>query len=241
MLTRWLQNWYRAEWRWRTAALASAWGVALLAALMIRLWILFVPYWYDESMSVYFVQGGFIRMLRLVFASVQVPFYFTVLFGWVRLVGDSPAATGMLSLLFGAVTTYLVVVLGRNWYGPRVGWLAAGIFWVSLGNIIHSTDTKVYSLLMLISVLAVYCLQQWRNGRRFYRWGWVLVNLIGFATQLLYLFFIVAQGLVLWYWVRRGEPAVPRRQVLATVGTLAVAMLPLSLKASAENGALPRS
>ena len=86
---------------WGPKANVMLWSVLVGTPLVLRLWILWLPYWYDEALTMHYVRQNFGRMLQLVFSDLHVPLYYMVMYVWIRFFGDSQMVTGAFSFLIG--------------------------------------------------------------------------------------------------------------------------------------------
>ncbi len=205
----------------------AVWLGVLLLAFILRLQLLRLPYWYDEALTLHYVRQEFPRMLQLVFADLHVPVYYAILFAWIRLVGQSSVMTGALSFLLGCLTVGVVYRLGKEAVSQAAGVLAAALYWVSWSAIFYSTETRMYQLLAVWASLAALLLLRWARGSSAAGWWWVGINTLGFATHVLYVFFIFGQLIVMALWLRRGATAWKPRRVMACLAALALASLPV--------------
>jgi hypothetical protein len=213
-------------------------GVALvLAAALLRAWDLdHMSIWQDEGLSLFratrdlaYILGGQIHLGSFPTQDVQPPLYFLLLAGWFKLVGVSTWAAKWLSLLASLPTVPLLGCLGRRWVGRRVGWLAAALAALSPAYLWYSQEIRSYSLAVTLGLLGVYSLARALDAGpgEAGRWRWALAS--GLANGLLlwthYLGFFVVLFQALWLAVAawRGR----QRWVLALLGLLALAALPL--------------
>lgn len=126
--------------------------------------------WHDEATSVWIAiqsPGGAIEALR---NDGNPPLYYLLLHLWTRCFGIGEAAVRFLSVLFGIGLVCLVYVTGRRWFGRIAGSVAAVFVALSPLHVFYSGDTRMYTLLPLISLLAILALERlvresdWRGG-----------------------------------------------------------------------------
>lgn len=102
------------------------------------------------------------RLLSVGQSMVQLngPLYFFLLRGWIGLVGSSEFALRFLSLCFGVLIVPLVYVLGCRLFDRAVGMWAALLAACSPYLLWYGQEVKMYTLLPLLVLLALYGLRR---------------------------------------------------------------------------------
>lgn len=106
----------------------------------------------------------------------HAPGYFITLNGWYRAVGPEPPALRAMSLLLGMLAVAMTYRLGRDLVGPRVGVYAAVVLATSAFYVHFLHEMRVYTLLVLLSVLTTWCYFRIVRAERAPWWVW-----LGFA------------------------------------------------------------
>lgn len=83
------------------------------------------------------------------------PFYYLLLKAWLLLAGDSVAAARLLSALLGTASLPVLYLLGRELFGKRVALIAIALFALSFFHIYYSQESRMYSLLVLETLMAM--------------------------------------------------------------------------------------
>ena len=127
-------------------------GLAL-AAVAFR-FVTRSPLWLDEALSVNIARlplGDIPEALR---HDGHPPLYYFLLHGWMELFGDGDVAVRALSGVFGLALFPLMWVAGRRLAGRQGAWAAVLVLAVSPYAIRYSTETRMYSLVMVLGLAA---------------------------------------------------------------------------------------
>ncbi|MEZ4514708.1 MAG: glycosyltransferase family 39 protein [Chloroflexota bacterium] len=185
--------------------------------------------WYDEALAILFAEkslaamlNGTITLTNGVAANVHPLLYFWLLHGWMQLVGSSPAAVRLLSVLLGTATVFVGYLLGQeigdwrlqtlsNLQSPisnlqSLPLLAALLIALSPFHIYYSQEARMYGLLGCLTMLAtLFWLRGWRTNQRR---DWLLFAVCGalvLYTHTLGALYLATLGIwAVWQWVRRG-------------------------------------
>ena len=113
--------------------------------------------WLDEAISVGLAKSTLPQMFTtLATEKPHVPLYFTILHFWVMLFGDSEAAVRSLSALFGFLALLATYKVASLLFDREVGALSSLILGLSDFHIYYSQETRMYSLLVLLTLLSMY-------------------------------------------------------------------------------------
>lgn len=138
---------------------AVAVAVVLLTAgsLALRVGALHGGFWVDEGLSVGIASHPFGEIPALLTQDGSPPLYYVILHGWMSLFGRSEIRTHELSLLFAILTVPAAWWAGASLFGRRVGLTAAVLAATSPFLTAYAHETRMYSLLALLSLLASAC------------------------------------------------------------------------------------
>jgi hypothetical protein len=133
------------------------WGLLLGLSLALRIPGLFESLWFDEVWRTFVVlrEEG---IKDLLFHDVHNPLYNALMYGWIRLFGDSEPSIRIPSLLAGYALTWLIY----RWTRPRLGERAAAIAaaWLLLSPVPvwYSTEAKnsIFTVLTAAWVLTTH-------------------------------------------------------------------------------------
>ncbi|HEX3979672.1 MAG TPA: glycosyltransferase family 39 protein, partial [Acidimicrobiales bacterium] len=192
--------------------------------------------WLDEAISVSEAKMPYGAMLhRLATTDVHPPLYFTVLWASIRLIGVGDFAVRVPSIWFGIVLIPLVYLLGKEAYDRRTGAVAAVLVAVGPYTVWYSQEARMYAMLMVFSVLAL-----WAQVRIFHRGGWypwviyTLASVAMIATQYFGMWQLLVQqlvfvGAIVVRFHRRERPGRLLRAWLFSAVPLVLALIPLGL------------
>ena len=130
--------------------------VALLAFLWGRgrhVW-----YWLDEGISVGIASHSLGEIPELLRQDGAPPLYYLLLHGWMKLFGSSEAATHILSLLFALACLPVAFWGGSTLFGRRAGWTAVALVAINPFLAQFANETRMYTLVALLSLVATTCL-----------------------------------------------------------------------------------
>ena len=206
----------------QTKVLVATWVLALVT----RLWgIASRPIWYDEAFAVLFAEKGPRSMLVGTLsptaagaADVHPLGYYSLLWAWMRLFGESLPSARALSVIAGLATVVVFSVLALKVLERKTALAASLLLALSPFHIHYSQEIRMYSFLGLWLLLATYC--YWRGSRSdgWLWWlGFAVFAALGQYTQSLAAFYLAA--LALWPLITRNGRAL-KRTVLA--GSLAL-------------------
>jgi mannosyltransferase len=156
----------------------------LILGLSLRLINLNQSLWLDESINVlaaknlnfwHFVTGYPI-------GDFHPPLYFALLWIWGHLFGFSEVSVRMPSVLLGVGTIYLTYLIGKKFFSPQIGLLAA--LFLSLGplHIYYSQEARMYSLAAFAVTFSSY----------------LLLNLLEKRTKLTFILYGLSVALVFY-------------------------------------------
>ncbi len=176
----------------------------LAVALLLRLpGISTRPLWYDEAFSVLFSEKGPLAMaagtLTLVegtAADVHPLGYYSLLWGWMKLVGQSPLAVRSLSVLIGLGVVAMAYVLAAAMFGRKVAYPLALLVAIAPFQIHYAQETRMYGLLTLFLLIATWAVQRGLATRRWIWWAlFSLTAALAQYTHNLAAFFLIPLAL----------------------------------------------
>jgi hypothetical protein len=133
--------------------------VVLLLALtaisfVLRIQQIHFHFWVDEGISVGIASHPLSQLPHLLREDGSPPLYYALLHVWIQAFGHSEAATHALSLVFALITVPVAYWAGSSLFDRRVGAysavIAAGLPFLTT----YAQETRMYSLLLLVSLLA---------------------------------------------------------------------------------------
>ncbi len=136
--------------RWADAAVVV---VALVAGAAARFYTR-SPLWLDEALSVNIARLPLGEIPEALRHDGHPPLYYFLLHGWMAVFGEGDGAVRALSGLFGLALFPLMWIGGRRLAGRRGAWGAVLILALSPYAIRYSTETRMYSLVMVLALTA---------------------------------------------------------------------------------------
>ena len=125
----------------------------ILVGLGLRLARLsFQPLWWDEGYSVWFATHPLARMAALTAQDIHPPLYYALLHGWAALLGASPTALRLLSVIVGVLTIPLLYWVARQMLSARAALLATFLLTINPLHVYYSQEVRMYGLVALLSV-----------------------------------------------------------------------------------------
>ena len=221
-------------------AVAAALVLLTGATLLIRTGILHSGYWIDEAITVGIASHDLDDIPGLLRLDGSPPLFYLLLHGWIVVAGTSEAATRMLPLLFALLAVPVSWWAGNATFGRRAGALAAAGAAGCPFLTYYAQETRMYSLVAVLSVLACASfVLAFVQGRRRHLWLlgiWLVLLLYAHNWAL----FLVGGMAVAWLWLWRHGRVEARDGALLAAG-VAVAYAPWvpSLVYQASNTAAP--
>jgi hypothetical protein len=199
---------------WATPVVVGAIVVAGIALRFVQR----SPLWLDEALSVNIAQLPVGDLLEALRHDGHPPLYYLVLHVWMEVVGEGDVAVRALSGILAVASLPLVWVAGRRLAGPAGARWALVVAALSPYWVRYATETRMYSLVMLL-VLAGYLVLldalERPTGRRLA--GLALVSGLLLLTHYWAFYLLAGLGLalVLRAWRRPGERSTTVRVLVA--------------------------
>ncbi|MCU1458226.1 MAG: Dolichyl-phosphate-mannose-protein mannosyltransferase [Actinomycetia bacterium] len=237
-----------------TSAYRPPWWVVGLVALVLLVGIVLRLHsasvlWLDEALTVNLAKLPINQLHGALKRDGAPPLYYVLLHYWIQLFGDGPTAVRSLSAVFG-----LLALPCAWWSGHRLGrsrgpaasritaWATVLILASSPYAIRYSTETRMYSLEILLVLLGYLALWRVLERPHIGRVAWlaVITGLLLYNQYWsLYLLAVVGAILLVQIWRTTGE--FRRAATAAAVGLVAggitfVPWLPTFLYQSAHTG-----
>jgi 4-amino-4-deoxy-L-arabinose transferase-like glycosyltransferase len=144
-------------------------AVILILALLVRLLgIISRPIWYDEAFALLFSEKGVGAMLYGTLAptgagsaDIHPLAYYTLLWLWMKVFGESLVATRLLSIIAGLISVYLVYLIACEAL-PDAKTACLSMLFAALApfQIHYSQEIRMYSFLTMWLLLATYAYQR---------------------------------------------------------------------------------
>ncbi|HEV2770547.1 MAG TPA: glycosyltransferase family 39 protein, partial [Solirubrobacteraceae bacterium] len=111
-------------------------------------------FWIDEGIAVGIASYPLPEIPRVLLQDGAPPLYYLLLHVWIAAFGDGEAVTHALSAGFAVLTVPAAFWAGRSLFGARAGWMAAIIAAVHPFLTYYAQETRMYTLVALLSLLA---------------------------------------------------------------------------------------
>jgi uncharacterized membrane protein len=153
----------------------------------------------DEANSVLIASSNLSRVIEYLHNDNNLPVYYLLLHGWIRLAGISESAVHVPSVVFYWLAIAVAYNLGREVSGEKLGGLYTGLFYLASFQAVHHAQTaRMYSLLGLLAALStLFFMRIWFGSKAEPR-DWILyllVNAVGCLTHVWYFFLLFGQAI----------------------------------------------
>ncbi|MCW2525203.1 MAG: hypothetical protein JWM76_63 [Pseudonocardiales bacterium] len=159
-------------------------------------------------------------MLQALREDGSPPAYYFLLHGWMSLFGHGDEAVRALSVVFSLAALVVAYIAGNRVGGTSTGRAAVIILGACPFAVRYATETRMYSMLILLSLLGIVCLSRADEQPTVRRL--IPVTIISGLLALTHywaLFLLTLTGCVLVYrWCRGIRAPAARRELLAMIG-----------------------
>jgi mannosyltransferase len=142
-----------------TGVIAVAVAAVLAVAVALRFWTT-SDLWLDEALTVNIAHLPLHEIPSYLKRDGSPPLYYYLLHFWMSLFGTSDVAVRSLSGVFGVITLPLVWLAGRRLGGKTLAWAALLLLASSPFAVRYDTETRMYALVTLLTVLGFLALDR---------------------------------------------------------------------------------
>jgi len=211
----------------------TKYDVGLLAIILLGLFLRVYhlqtqSIWFDEAFSVFESKMSLPQLVETV-ARVEnsPPLYFVLLHYWMMIFGTSESAVRFLSALFGVLAIPVIYLVGRQLFNEEVGLLSALILAISSFNIWYSQETRMYTLMVLLVLLSMYCLLRLlQHSTLAWSAGYVLSTALLVYTHFYGLFVLLAQNIYIMSLVLSKNRTFKLRHWIVLQATVLALLIP---------------
>lgn len=162
----------------------------LLVALFLRLVNLNQSFWLDEAISALIAQKPFPFQWSGISGDFQPPLYYLLLHFFMKLGSSTEWVLRIPSVIFGVLTIAILYKITAELFNRKIALTSSLILATSQFHIYYSQELRMYSLLGLITTLAM-----WTFYKK--KWFWLtLFNILGLYTN--YMFTLILASQVVW-------------------------------------------
>ncbi len=213
-----------------------AWGafwaaiaVCVVYSILVRLW---GPrgLWLDESQSVAIARlplgGHGTTLIQGLKQDGSPPLYYLMLHWWIEVFGNGDRTVRALSFVLNMLCIPPLYWLGKRVIGKRAAWVAVLAFITSPFAAYYASETRMYSLLVLLALLGALALE--RTLRAPTWWSVLGISLASAAVALTHywsLYSLITVAVFLLVGVFWGSPVHRRGCKLSIAGLLGGAVL----------------
>ena len=200
-------------------------GFTLAAAVVLR-FLALSPMWIDEAQTVDIAHRSWSGVLSALRHDGSPPLYYLVLHAWMKVFGTGTFAVRALSGLFSIAALPLLWRVARQLGASRRNaWVAVLLLATNPFAIRYATETRMYSLVVLLWLLAFLAFRQvWLRGGLLWIAAAALTTAALLLTHYWALFLAAVVGLTALVLVRRQRG--PALRVLAALLVGGLGMLP---------------
>ncbi|NOH04281.1 MAG: hypothetical protein HND47_21070 [Chloroflexi bacterium] len=167
-------------------------NLPLLAILFLALTVRLIgiqsrPIWYDEAFAILFAGKGLSAMLYGTLATtgagsadIHPLGYYTFLWLWMNLLGDSVVTARLFSILSSLISLFLVYKIALALFNKDTATASAAIFAILPFQIHYAQEIRMYAMLSLWLLLATLSFLRARSGNG--RW-WILFSIASALAQ----------------------------------------------------------
>jgi mannosyltransferase len=200
----------------------------LAISLYLRTRALGASLWMDEGLSIGIASQPLLHIPHVLRQDGSPPLYYMMLSVWMKAFGIGPARTQALSVAVALLAIPGALWAGWSLFGRRAGYIAAALAAVNPFLTAYSQETRMYSLMLVLSLLTTAAfLNLFVFGRRAYLPAFVLLLALMLYTHNWGLFMTVGALCALvpcWYATRDRRGLV--RDALIGFGGAGVLYLP---------------
>ncbi|MFP4403836.1 MAG: glycosyltransferase family 39 protein [Candidatus Woesearchaeota archaeon] len=164
-----------------------------------------ISYWVDEAISINQVMQPFLTNIFLVASDVHPPLYNILLWFWTRLFGFNEISTKFMSLIFSVLSILLIYLIAKKLFSKNVAIFSATLLTFSKINIYYAQETRMYSLLLFLSLLSMYYYislfltdNKRKQDKKFFvgfSFKYIISSVLLIYTHIFSLFILFIQGL----------------------------------------------
>ncbi len=137
-----------SQWRPTNSGVAVAVGGVVFVGVVLR-FATTSPLWLDEALSVNIAQQPLGEIAAALRHDGHPPLYYWLLYGWIKVFGDSDIAVRALSGVASVVTLPLAYAAGKRLGGPSAGVATLVMLALLPFAARYATETRMYALVML--------------------------------------------------------------------------------------------
>jgi hypothetical protein len=184
-------------------------ALAVAIAAVLRIPGLFADFWLDEVWSL--ERALAIDSPLEVFTAIRTfnnhHLNSLVLFAiGERQLGETPWLIYRLPALAAGVGSVILAGWIASKRAPLAGWFALLLAGTSFPLVFYSSEARGYALLVFFALLSLLLLLRYdETGRSRYKYAYWASSVLGFLSQVVYLFFFV--GALAWSYLRQGKRA----------------------------------
>jgi mannosyltransferase len=129
-------------------------AVLMLVSTFLRARYLHGQFWMDEALSVGISSHSLTSIPGVLHHDGSPPLYYLMLHVWMSVFGSSESATHAMSLLFATLTVPTAAWVAWSLWGRRAALIAAVLFALNPFLTAYSEETRMYTLMTLLGLLA---------------------------------------------------------------------------------------
>ncbi|MFA5090921.1 MAG: glycosyltransferase family 39 protein [Candidatus Omnitrophota bacterium] len=147
----------------------------------------------------------------MLYADTHPPFYFWLMYFWMRLFGDGAGAIRSFSLICGVLAIFMAYKAGKHLLDSRTACFCALYVAICAFAVRYSQEARAYSLIMLIGLTSLFLSLRFEKDRGILDGLlFMLINAIGIYTHYFYIFIAFAQFLYYTIMHRKNSALLTR-------------------------------
>jgi 4-amino-4-deoxy-L-arabinose transferase-like glycosyltransferase len=186
----------------------------------------------DDAFSLVIAGKSLSELVRLSANEPHPPLFYLLLWGWVRLAGDSEFAGRFVAVFWAVASVALTFGLGRRLLGPGGGALAALLLAVNPFFVNYEQQARMYTMVVALVLASTWYFARMLEGdgkgfeSRRLQAAYVVTTLLAVATHFFAVFIVAAQNLVFLGWAVLGRHRLRVGTWFALQGLWGIAYLP---------------